>query len=198
MLAWQGRDGRMLEATRVLLGQGGLRALGRMIRASPDAEPLSAEYRLFVDEAGLVSRVTVASVTAARERQVTVNRTEDGFWIIDTSSGGSRSEFAGALDVDLQFSAMFNTLPIRRLRLHQQASEHEVPMVFISLPELTVELVRQTYRTVSLSDPEQPVVGFTWDDFAADIVVDRDGFVIDYPAVTRRLPTFGVGERAAG
>ncbi len=198
MLAWQDPAGRMLEATRVLLGQGGLRAIGRMVRTSPDAEPLTAEYRLFVNEAGLLSRVTVASVTAARERQVTVNHTEDGFWIIDTGSGGSRSEFGGALDVDLQFSAMFNTLPIRRLRLHQQAGEHEVPVVFIGLPELTVELVSQSYRTVSLSDPERPVVGFTWDDFTAEIVVDRDGFVIDYPAVARRLPDFGVGERAAG
>lgn len=198
MLAWQDGDGRMLEATRVLLGQGGLRAIGRIIRATPDTEPLTAEYRLFVDEVGLLSRVTIASVTAARERHVTVNRTEDGFWLLDTGSGGSRSEFDGALDVDLQFSAMFNTLPIRRLRLHEQASEHVLPMVFISLPELTVELVSQSYRTMSLVDPDRPVVGFRWDDFSADIAVDRDGFVIDYPAVARRLPAFSVDERAAG
>jgi hypothetical protein len=126
-------------------------------------------------------------VAEQRERHLTANRTDDGFWLLDTGSGGSRMDYDGALDVDLEFSPMFNTLPIRRLQLHHQAAEVQIPMVFIRLPSLEVELVTQTYRTVSV-EPDGAVVEFRWGDFAAAISVDADGMVLEYPGLARSLP----------
>jgi hypothetical protein len=60
-------------------------------------------------------------------------------------------------------------------------------MAFVTLPELEVQAVRQTYRTVSVLDGEAAVVAFSWDDFAAELVVDGDGLVISYPGVAARL-----------
>lgn len=196
MLTWQHADGHGFEGTRLLLGAGGaFRALGRVVRADP-AGDFTASYRLIVAEGGAVERLSVTSATAARERHLTINRTEDGYWLLDTGSGGTRTEFGGAVDIDLALSSLFNSLPIRRLDLHREAGEHTLPMVFVSLPELEVELVEQQYRTVStLDDSGRAVVGFKWGDFGADLVLDEDGVVISYPSISQR---YTVQDVAAG
>ncbi|GAA5144977.1 putative glycolipid-binding domain-containing protein [Pseudonocardia eucalypti] len=192
MFTWQGVDDTGLESARVLLGEGGLRALGRMVRTPREGDAFTASYRLFVGEDGILSRLSVTSATGERERNLTLNRTEDGYWLLDTGSGkaGSRTEFGGALDVDLQFSPLYNALPIRRLGLHVGASgdvEHEIPMVFVMLPTLDVELVTQCYRTVSTLDQrERALIGFRGHDFTAEIEVDGSGMVTHYPELASR------------
>lgn len=184
MLTWQAEDGQGLEGTRLTLHTGGFRALGRMVRGD-----FTASYRLIVGDDGTLERLSVTSAVAQRERHLTMNRTEDGFWLLDTGSGGTRAEFGGALDVDLAYSPMFNTLPIRRLGLHREAGEHTLPMVFVSLPELEVQQVEQVYRTVSVLDAtDSATVGFRWDEFTSDIVVDDEGVVQHYPGLATRLP----------
>jgi hypothetical protein len=188
MFTWQAGDGRSLESARVLLGGGGLRALGRSVRAAEDGAAFTASYRLVVGESGALQRLSVTSASSERERSLTLNRTEDGYWLLDTGAGGARAEFDGAVDVDLQFSPLFNALPIRRLRLHREAAEQTVPMVFVSLPGLEVGLARQTYRTVSVLDAdERSTVAFSSGALAADITVDADGMVLDYPGLAARI-----------
>ena len=61
-------------------------------------------------------------------------------------------------------------------------------MVFVDLPTLTVENTEQTYRTVTAGSPGTPaVVGFAAGSFAADMTVDDDGFVLDYPGIASRV-----------
>jgi hypothetical protein len=193
LVTWRSDDGRGVEGTRLLIGDGGVRALGRMVHGGgADAPPFTASYRLVAGTDGTLRRLAVTSATAGRERHLTLNRTDDGFWLLDTGSGGSRSDFDRAVDVDLAFSPMFNTLPIRRLGLHRGPGEHLLKVVFVALPELTAEVVDQRYRAVSpLGEGERPgeaVVGFTWNTFAAELVVDADAVVTSYPGVASRLP----------
>jgi uncharacterized protein len=184
MLTWQAEDGTGLEGARLLLGSGGgFRALSRMVRAE-----FTASYRLVVADDGTLERLSVTSATAQRERHLTINRTDDGFWLLDTGSGGTRAEFDGAVDVDLAYSPLLNSLPIRRLGLHRESAEHTLPMVFVSLPDLEVQLVEQRYRTVAtLGTGDTAVVGFRWDDVSADLTVDADGVVLSYPGLAARL-----------
>jgi len=188
MLTWQADDGHGFEGTRLHFGAGrGFRALGRLVRADPGGE-FTASYRLVVRDDGTVERVSITSATAARERHLTLNRTDDGYWLLDTGSGGTRAQFDGAVDVDLAGSPMFNTLPIRRLGLHRDAGEHTLPMVFVSLPDLEVTLVQQRYRTVS-TDGTAPVVEFSSGDFTAELQLDADAVVVAYPGLaTRYVP----------
>ena len=190
MLTWRAEDGHGLEGVRMLPGHGGFRALGRMVRVEPGGD-FTASYRLVVGEDGRLSRLSVTSATAQRERHLTINRTDDGVWLTDTGSGtgGTRGDFAGAVDVDLAFSPMFNTLPIRRLGLHRQSVEQTLPMVFVSLPDLELSVVEQTYRTISTLDEgsDHAEVEFRWADFTAELVVDAEGLVTSYPGVARRL-----------
>jgi uncharacterized protein len=185
MLTWQAADGIGLEGVRLQRAAGGLRALGRIVRAD-----FTASYRLIVADDGVVQRVSLTTASAARERHLTLNRSEEGIWLADSGAGSTQPAFGEALDVDVAYSALFNSLPIRRLGLHREAGDHALPMVFVSLPELEPRLAEQRYRTVSTLDAaERAVVGFSWGDFHADLVVSADGFVLDYPAVaTLRTP----------
>jgi uncharacterized protein len=194
LVTWRTDDGRGSEGARVLLHGSGLRALGRMVRAGngPAEPPFTASYRLDAGDGGRVRRLAVTSATAERERYLTLNRTDDGFWLLDTGLGGGRLDVAGAVDVDLAFSPLFNTVPIRLLGLHRAPGDHVLSMVFVSLPDLSVEVVEQRYRSVSpLGQGERPAeatVGFAWDAFTADLVVDAEGVVLSYPGVASRIP----------
>ena len=194
LITWRSDDGRAIEGTRLLLHDSGLRALGRMVRAGNGATdpPFSASYRLDAGDGGRVRRLAVTTATAGRERYLTLNRTDDGFWLLDTGQGGGRLDVGEAVDVDLAYSPLFNTVPIRRLELHRAPGDHLLSMVFVSLPDLTVEVVEQRYRALSpLGEgdrPEQATVGFAWDAFTAELVVDADGVVASYPGVASRLP----------
>jgi len=134
----------------------------------------------------VVRRLSVSSASAERERQVSLSRTGDGYWLLDAGEGGRRAEFDGALDADVQTSPLFNALPVRRLGLHREAGEHSLPVVYVSLPEVTVRLVAQRYRTVALHD-DGAVVNFSMESISADVLVDADGLPIDYPGLAQRL-----------
>jgi hypothetical protein len=116
---------------------------------------------------------------------VTVSRSEESNWLIDHGGGARRTGFEGAVDVDLAFSPLFNALPVRRLGMHRNVGEHDLRVVFVSLPSLHVELVHQTYRTVSVG--ERPVVAFSSGSFGAELTLDAEGLVVDYPGLARRL-----------
>jgi uncharacterized protein len=185
MVTWSGVDCLHLEAVRVLLGERGLRATGSIVSCQQDdIEAYSAAYTLTTDETGVVQRLTVRTTRAAGEQAVTVTRSEEGMWLVDHGHGAVRTNFGGALDIDLQFSPLFNALPVRRLNLHRLATKHELAMVFVSLPSLEVNRVPQTYRTISLGEPA--VISLSSDSYETELTVDSDGLVLEYPGLARR------------
>ncbi len=73
---------------------------------------------------------------------------------------------------------------MRRLELHRADARHDLLVVFVGLPSLEVCPVSQSYRTVSLGEPA--VVGISGDSFEAELTVDADSVVLDYPGLGRR------------
>lgn len=187
LFTWQGVDEPRLESVRVLLSESRLRASGRLIAAGKGAdEAYSASFELSTDEVGVFSRLLLRTTTADEERQVSLSRTEDEVWLVDHGTGAERDEFDGACDVDVLGAVLFNTLPVRRLWLHREPGTHDLPMVYVDLPDLSVTLSWQTYRTVSVHG-DGAVVNYASDGFTADLAVDTEGFVVDYPGLARRL-----------
>lgn len=189
MTTWESDDpaGPGLEAARVVLGGSGFRAVGRMVRTTASGV-FTASYRLVAGASGAVERLVVDAADADRERQLTITRSEDGGWLADDGSGATRIDAGDALDVDLAYSPVFNALPVRRLGLHRDAGARTIPMVFVALPEATIEYTEQTYRTVRTgADGKPAVIGFSAGDFAAEITVDDDGMVLDHPGIARRV-----------
>lgn len=187
MLTWQGDGVARLEGVRVVLSDRRMRATGALVSTAGAGEAAySATYSLTTGDGGVVSRVSVRAVNADGERQVTLNRSEEGIWLVDHGQGAERTDFDGALDVDVQACVLFNALPVRRLGLHRQAGQHELPVVRVRLPDLSVHLVRQHYRAAPAAGGPA-VVAFRQDDFNADLTLDEHGMVLNYPGLATRV-----------
>jgi uncharacterized protein len=85
------------------------------------------------------------------------------------------------VDVDINRSPLTNTLPIRRLGV---SAPREIDVAYVSVPELTVRPVRRRY---TLLPGDQPVYRYESGSFSADLPVDGDGLVLDYPGLWRRI-----------
>ena len=188
MLSWQGVDGPRLETARIRLGGRGMRTSGTVVSAvAGSASAFAASYSLATDEAGVVSRLSVRCTTAGGERQLNANRSEEGIWLVDYGYGGAaRTRFDGAMDVDVAECALFNALPVRRLRLHREFGARELAMVYVDLPSLAVQLTRQRYRTVAVRE-DSAVVELASGDLSAELTLDPHGMVTHYPGLARRL-----------
>jgi hypothetical protein len=183
IVTWQGTARTSLEQVRLSVRDGRLRASGRLVVASES--PFSASFEFSAARFGDVGRGLLRT-TSDTERQISVRRTEDGIWLIDRGEGVERSEFDGATDVDVAGAVTFTALPIRRLGLHRKMGEAELPVLYISTPDLSVSIVRQTYRTVEITDTGA-VINYKDEHRDADIVVDSDGLPLTYPGVADRL-----------
>jgi len=184
VVTWQGTARTSLEQVRLSVREGRLRASGRLVVASDS--PFTASFEFSAARSGDVGRGLLRTTAADTERQVSVRRTEDGIWLVDRGEGVERSEFDGATDVDVAGSVTFSALPIRRLGLHRKMGEAELSVLYISTPDLTVSRVRQTYRTVEITD-QGAVINYRDAHRDADIVVDTDGLPVTYPDVATRL-----------
>lgn len=186
MLTWSGPASSRLEAVRVVLAARGMRATGSIVSAADGDEPaFSASYTLFTDEAGVISRLTVRATTAGGERHVTTTRSEEGIWLVENGDGAARGSFDGALDIDVAGSPLFNALPIRRLGLHREPGDAEIAVVYLDVPSLEVHVERQHYATVRVGDTS--VVRFSSEGFEAELTVDSQGLVLDYPGIGHRI-----------
>jgi uncharacterized protein len=108
----------------------------------------------------------------------------EGHW---KSRGGEPiPELDGCIDIDISATPFTNTLPIRRLGLEPGESE-ELMVTYVRVPELLVGPERQRYGCLEAQADgglyrfEALPSGFT-----AELPVDADGLVIDYPGLFRR------------
>lgn len=159
-----------------------IRAAGRMIGgACADHPAFSASYDLVTDENGVTKRLSLRATTAAGERHASIARDEEDYWLVDAGGSHVRSTFAGALDVDVVLSPFFNTLPIRRFGLQAAVEDVHVPVVYVRLPELSVQEASLVYSSgvdgISVLSPVS----------SATVTVDEDGFLLNYPGLAERI-----------
>jgi uncharacterized protein len=190
ILTWQRVVSPSLESVRLLFSGSRLRAYGRIVAAANQVtgvEAFNASFAASVERAEEAGRLMFRTTTAEEETQMSLSRSEDGVWLIDHGDGTQqRSSFDGAIDVDVSGAVTFNALPIRRLGLHREAGEFELPVLMVSLPSLTISVVSQTYRTISIDD-HGSVINYSDPDHGADLTVDRDGMIIDFPGRAHRI-----------
>lgn len=160
-----------------------IKAYGRIVAAATDSHPaFSASYDLVTDETGATKRLSMTVTLAERERQLSIARDEENMWLVQQQKGETRrAAYDGALDVDVIFSPFFNALPIRRTHLYEHSDSISCPVVYVRLPELSVETAVISYS----SAPDgiklhSPVAETT-------ITVDDDGFILEYPGLAERI-----------
>lgn len=93
----------------------------------------------------------------------------------------------GCFEVDISATPFTNTLAIRRLQL-QPGESAEVTVASIAIPELRVEPVTQRYTCLNLTaDGGLYAYDGLFRGFTANLPVDADGVVFDYPETFRRV-----------
>lgn len=95
----------------------------------------------------------------------------------------------GALDCDLGLSPLTNSMPVLRHRLLEVDGSVDFLMAWVSVPDLGVHPSRQRYTALRGDPGGDRLIRYESVDstFTADLVFDRDGLVIDYPGIGRRL-----------
>jgi hypothetical protein len=183
----------------VLLDDGaGLHARGSLTSATP--VPFVCRYELYTDDAWATARFDVSAEGAGFLRTVRLERAA-GRWRVTASEQGNLdatlvaagrpraglpgaedpTRLSAALDVDLAYSPLTNTLPVRRLALRPGA-EHAVEVAWVLLPSLEVVSSTQTYAGL-----DGGRVRFTSGSFTADIDLDPEGYVTHYPGLAERV-----------
>ncbi len=173
-----------MEHVVVSADEDGHRAEGQLIMAEEGL--VTVRYSLACGPRWRFRTVTVSVTSAAGCRTLTLARDPDGGWLAD---GRTRPDLDGCDDIDINCTPLTNTLPIRRLDW-SPGQAHDIDVAYVSVPELDVRKARQRYTDLGGG----AVFRYESGSFQADLAVDSDGFVLDYPGIWRRLDT---PERAA-
>jgi hypothetical protein len=140
-------------------------------------------YEIRCDPQWRVRQVRVSSLNDGKSLNLTA--TGEGRWF--DASGAAIPLLDGCVDVDITATPFTNTLPIRRLALRHGESA-EIKVAYIIIPELRVTPDEQRYTLVAARDTassykfEQRSSSFT-----AELQVDADGLVEEYPELFRRV-----------
>jgi len=168
----------------------GLHAKGTAFAA--DNALYSCRYELHTDESWASTRLEVTAEGAGWLRTLRMERAM-GRWRVTTGEQGNlervlpRAPFSGiedpdrlhaVLDIDIYNSPLTNTLPVRRLGLHRAAVGTQVTIeaAWVLLPSLAVLPLEQSYEVLAGRK-----VRYRSESFTADIQLDDDGYVTDYP-----------------
>ncbi|MFI5958291.1 putative glycolipid-binding domain-containing protein [Cryptosporangium sp. NPDC051539] len=170
----------------------GLRATSWALGAAP--EPYSARYTLGTDERWATASLEISTEGAGWSRSLRlVRQSGRDAWKVRASETGALAgpqpgaeypeTLTDAVDVDIAFSPLTNTLPIRRLNLREQqvGTEYDLTVAFVELPSLAVVASAQKYVAAGPGE-----IGFRSGDYRVQLAVDDDGFVVDYPGLATR------------
>jgi hypothetical protein len=129
-------------------------------------------------------------------RALRLVRDARGSWSAEARSQGGRTlpqaglhdpaSLDDALDCDLGLCPVTNTMPIRRHALAEvgfgEPRDVHLAMAWVEVPSLRVVRSEQVYRAVSPGRVLYRSAGFQ-----AELTVDEDGIVRDYPGLARRI-----------
>ena len=186
---WRGLDAWRAEAASVAPVGTRLLASGNQLGIEP------CSYRLVYDlrtgEDYVTEELRVKAWSAGWDREIIVTREPESRWTVDMAERGEGApgwqepdvgELSDALDCDLGFSPLFNSLPVLRHRLHAGGEPRDFVMTWISVPDLIVRRSDQRYTPLSGGR-----VNFASGDFSADIHFDEYGLVRLYEDFLERV-----------
>jgi hypothetical protein len=199
-LFWSRPDGSGAEHALVD-ARDGLHARGTLLAAAP--VPYTCRYEIRTDPAWATAHLEVdvegsgwargvrLELAAGRWRATTAERGDLDAAL--TAAGHARAGLPGiedpdllygVHDVDLSGSPLTNSLPIRRLDLlrAEPGVAHRLSVAWVLLPSLEVVQADQIYTRLADGG-----VRYASETFSADLTVDADGFVVDYPGLAGRI-----------
>lgn len=148
------------------------------VAATLEGKPLKASYLVEADASWRTRRVRIEVRGGS-----TLEILSDGAGHWRRIDGTALPELDGCLDPDISMTPFTNTVAIRRLGA-KVGEAVEIKVAYILVPELSLRAAPQRYTHLS---PELWRFDGLDIDFTANITVDEDGFVVDYPGLFRRM-----------
>ena len=144
--------------------------------------PFRLAYRLTWDESWRVRTAGLAVATGRSTRSLSLRTDGQGRW--QHGDGRAIDELNGCVDVDIWPTPFTNSFPIRRepMRLGER---RQFRVAWIFAPDLTVHPQAQAYTR--LADRRYLFENLDGSGFRAELAVDEDGVVLDYPGFFRRV-----------
>ena len=150
--------------------------------AIEDGTTWVVEYAIEVDAAGATRSAAIRGRSAAGSCTARLEADGSGRWLVN---GRPAPHLDGCLDVDLESSALTNALPVRRMDL-PVAGAAAAPAAYVRAVGLAVERLEQVYaRTTDQAGQRYDYAAPAFD-FAARLVYDESGLVLDYPGIAAR------------
>jgi ketosteroid isomerase-like protein len=151
--------------------------------AVEDGTAWSVGYVIDVDAHWRTVRADLTELSAGRHTTMTIESDRAGHWLVD---GTPAPSVAGCIDIDLESSALTNTIFLHRTR-PTSPHPHHAPAAFVRCAPLRVERVDQTYRPTG---PDRSTITYRYRSPAYDTDIelhfDRHGLVLDYPGLATR------------
>jgi|SRR6185437_133714 hypothetical protein len=181
-LGWAAMEWPGTEHVIVTQGAAGFRADSALILA--DGELARVAYQL---QCGADWRFVRLDVTVTRQSgtsRLSLTRDGDGRWLAGDEPLPALGQ---CVDIDINRTPLTNTLPIRRLSW-SPGTAYDLDVAYISLPELDIRPSRQRYTMLWRDDStSEATYRYESGSYQADLPVDADGYVKDYPGLWRRL-----------
>jgi uncharacterized protein len=176
---WRPVEGEGLEHLTIRPSDGGCLVRSAVV-GSFEGRAYGAFYSAVIDSGW---RTLSFRVQACDGRRLALSSPEPGRWTDE--EGFAREDLNGCIDIDLSATPFTNTLPIRRLGLSRADGEVALTMLYVPFDTLDPFPDIQFYRAIE----DGRLYRFENDDrsFAADLPLDEDGLVLDYPTLFNRL-----------
>lgn len=182
LLLWSIEETAGIDSAWVTLDTAAGRLTAEGVAVGQQPEPYTLEYELDSGPDWITRSMTVEVRTATARRMLELRRDDRG-WSVN---GRSRPDLADALDCDLGFCPLTNTMPVLRHELLSRSGPVDLLMAFITVPALDVVANRQRYTHQRRLDDGGAVIRYESGRFRSDLTFDSAGFVVDYPQLGRR------------
>jgi hypothetical protein len=144
--------------------------------------PFRLSYRLIWDQSWRLREAELAVATERGIRSLSLVTDGQGRW--QHGDGRVIDELDGCLDIDIWPTPFTNTFPIRREPM-AVGERRQFRMAWVFAPDLTVQPQQQAYTR--LADRLYLFENLDGSGFRAELRVDEDGIVLDYPDLFRRV-----------
>jgi hypothetical protein len=143
-------------------------------------------YRLTWDESWRLRDAELVVATERSTRSLSLQTDGQGHW--RHSDGRAIDELDGCVDVDIWPTPFTNSFPIRREPM-AVGERRQFHMAWIFAPDLTVHPQPQAYTR--LAERLYLFENLDGSGFSAELPVDEDGIVLDYPNLFQRVKEKG-------
>lgn len=172
------REGLGLE--HLLLGE--RRADSVVLAFDEKNGPFRLAYRLAWDESWRLRDAELVVATERAARTLSLRTDGQGHW--RHGDGRSIDGLDGCVDIDIWPTPFTNSFPIRRETM-AVGERRQFRMAWVCAPDLTVQPQAQAYTR--LADRLYLFESLDGSGFRAELAIDEDGIVLDYPNLFRRV-----------